>query len=215
MMERDGPRSKTIGSWEISVRSRAITFHLGLSSMQCHRGGAARIWLCRLNTQFSILSSQQSSNSTDSNKFDLWFLWISYREEILTLPCEKPDSYLLWKPFSYPTPQKADRLVEYMMYSGFLVDLQMWQLYDGAPAASLTCQQFLSPNEKRSSCPAFFFLSFLRKRCIGFLRTCSFTRSTVLCKTGLMDSQGAQRCPPRNAICHISMTIPAFPWLSN
>ena len=34
-------------------------------------------------------------------------------------------------------------------------------------------------------------------------------------KTGLMDSQWAQRCPPCNAICHISMTIPAFPWLSN
>ena len=128
--------------------------------MQCHRGGAARIWLCRLNTQFSILSSQQSSNSADSNKFDLWFLWISYREESWHYPVRNLTLICCENLFLIQLLKKADRLVEYVMYSGFLVDLQMWQLYDGAPAASLTCQQFLWPNEKRSSCPAFFFILF-------------------------------------------------------
>ena len=127
----------------------------------------------------------------------------------------------------------------------FGLHLQMWQLYDGGPACLMCPQFLCSDEKRSCSFHSDIFLctetlpsafnvhvsvlncwietnlqyypasfTFILGEKLQRISRLLLTWSSGR-KTGLMDSQWAQRCPPCNAICHISMTIPAFPWLSN
>ena len=88
---------------------------------------------CNKDTQTDILNGSRLISGI--------LIFLSWEEKPVVKTLFLPDSSKSWH-----------RLVEYLMYSGFFDDglqLQMWQLYDGAPAC-LMCLQFLCSNEERA-----------------------------------------------------------------